>query len=243
MKEREGAGEGTPGGGLGPGWGSVPSACPRPFPLIVLDLGWPVVHACWAEPAPVPGPAELSRGPLSPNACRGLGHRCWVSGWIGFSPGSLTDATLPRGWPGGQGEAAGAPRGPQPPLSVVLDCGAQVRVPWSPARADSHGDITLNVWPGHKGLDQSLRAAGGGGGLSSTPVPRGRTVRISRRRRPGHGKHLCWRGGAWELWTLGEGGVPRMCGHGWCVNRVVCTGVSEGRRWGCEDDACKCAYV
>lgn len=38
------------------------------------------------------------------------------------------------------------PEGTQPPLSMVLDCGApQVRVPWSPAHADSHGDISLNV--------------------------------------------------------------------------------------------------
>lgn len=73
----------------------------------------------------MPGPAELSWGPLSPNACWGLGLRCWVSGRIGFSPGSPTDAAILQGWPGGQGEARAptsswAPERVGQPLSVVL---------------------------------------------------------------------------------------------------------------------------
>lgn len=159
MKEREGAGEGTRWGwGWGPGGGLVPSAC-RHLTLIVLGLGWPAVHPCWAGPVPVPGPAELSRGPLSPNACRGLGHRCWVSGWIGFSPGSLTDATLLQGWPGGQGEAARARRSPRDVAAAVRGAGLrgpQVRVLWRPAHADGHGDILLNV----RELDPLTRTRG-----------------------------------------------------------------------------------
>lgn len=89
----------------------------------------------------MPGPAKLSRGPLSPNACRGLGHWCWVSRQIGFSPGSPADAALLQGWPGGQRKASApssswAPRGTRMSLSVVLDCGGpQVRVVWTPALA------------------------------------------------------------------------------------------------------------
>lgn len=103
----------------------------------------------------MPGPAELSRGPLSPNACRGLGHWCWVSGQIGFSPGSPADAALLQGWPGGQKEASApssswTPRGTWRPLSVVLDGGGpQVRAVWTPAHAGGHtvGSVMRELAP------------------------------------------------------------------------------------------------
>lgn len=72
---------------IGAGMGAQSSSA-LPFSLTVLDIGWPVVHGCWVGPVPVPGPAELSSSPLSPNACWCLGHWCRVSRWIGFSPGS-----------------------------------------------------------------------------------------------------------------------------------------------------------
>lgn len=122
---------------IGAGMGAQSSSA-LPFSLTVLDIGWPVVHGCWVGPVPVPGPAELSSSPLSPNACWCLGHWCRVSRWIGFS-WQPTDAALLQGRQDGQEEAKApsscwAPQGLWWLLSVVLGCGGpQVRAPWTPA--------------------------------------------------------------------------------------------------------------
>lgn len=69
VKQRNGTGD--KGKELGVGQGLNPIFLSPPLPLTVLDLGWPGVYAYWVGPVPMPGPAKLSRGPLSPNACRG----------------------------------------------------------------------------------------------------------------------------------------------------------------------------
>lgn len=46
--------------------------------------------------------SRAQQGPFVTQRLPGLGHRCWVSGRIRFSPGSPADAALPAGWPGRQ---------------------------------------------------------------------------------------------------------------------------------------------
>lgn len=89
----------------------------------------------------MPGSSKLSWGPLSPNACRGLG--CWyqVSWQIGFSSWQRTATALLHGWPVERGELTSlllASGGTCGLLSAVLGAdrwGLQVRAPWSPALA------------------------------------------------------------------------------------------------------------
>lgn len=82
--KRWGRGQGE---GVAAGSGAQSHLPPHTFPLTVPDLGWPAVCAYWVGPIPMPGPAKLSRGPLSPNACRGpwplvLGVGAdWILSW------------------------------------------------------------------------------------------------------------------------------------------------------------------
>lgn len=190
----------------------------------------------------MPGPAELSRGPLSPNACRGLGHWCWVSGQIGFSPGSPADAALLQGWPGGQKEASApssswTPRGTWRPLSVVLDGGGpQVRALWTPAHAGGHavGSVMRELAPlaQQRAFLPVVGCCWGRGVAFSHPHPNGENSVYQQ-------VLVAWTG---SIYTWGGCACPKLRGHRMCVNMLrivreigicVCTGGTFEGRWGC----------